>query len=104
MLLGADGLIAPLKFWKVQSIGNHFPLIQTVDCPDVNLSELAIKMCKHHFGVGGDGLLTMERNSDGVVLRMFNPDGTEDFCGNGIRCAAEWAIQQGWVSGEFIYS
>ena len=101
MLLGADGLIAPLKFWKVQSIGNHFPLVQTLDCPDVNLSELAIKMCKHHFGVGGDGLLTMERNSDGVVLRMFNPDGTEDFCGNGIRCAAEWAIQQGWVSGEF---
>jgi diaminopimelate epimerase len=32
-----------------------------------------------------------------VRLRMFNPDGTEDFCGNGLRCAAWHAHLQGWI-------
>jgi diaminopimelate epimerase len=33
---------------------------------------------------------------------MFNPDGTEDFCGNGLRCAAVHATIQGWVGEKFI--
>ena len=32
---------------------------------------------------------------------MFNPDGTEDFCGNGLRCAALHAHRQGWVGEQF---
>lgn len=38
---------------------------------------------------------------DDVRLRMFNPDGTEDFCGNGLRCAALHAHAQGWVADAF---
>jgi diaminopimelate epimerase len=33
---------------------------------------------------------------------MFNPDGSEDFCGNGIRCAARHAFDMGWVGFAFI--
>lgn len=97
MLLGAYAL----RFWKVESIGNHFPLIQVADAAGRDLSQLAIEMCRHHFGIGGDGLLTMEKSSEGIELRMFNPDGTEDFCGNGIRCAAKWAVEQGWAKDAF---
>ncbi len=28
---------------------------------------------------------------------MFNPDGTEDMCGNGLRCVALWAHRAGWA-------
>ena len=28
-------------------------------------------------------------------MRMFNPDGTEDFCGNGLRCAAAYLVGPG---------
>ena len=33
---------------------------------------------------------------------MFNPDGTEDFCGNGLRCAAIHAHSLGWVGQHFV--
>lgn len=97
MLLGADAL----RFWKVESIGNHFPLVQIADTNGLDLPQLAIEMCRHHFGIGGDGLLTLEKTSEGIELRMFNPDGTEDFCGNGIRCAAQWITEQGWAKDHF---
>lgn len=65
------------------------------------LSVLAIKASERKFGIGSDGLLTVERVEGGVAMRMFNPDGTEDFCGNGLRCAALHARLQGWVGESF---
>jgi diaminopimelate epimerase len=32
-------------------------------------------------------------------MRMFNPDGTEDMCGNGLRCVGLWASRHGWLHG-----
>lgn len=88
-----------LHFWKLQSIGNDFPLVSITDVralaagasDDFMLTSLAIQMSDRRFGVGGDGLLAFEWEGDAVRLRMFNPDGTEDFCGNGLRCMA-WHI------------
>ena len=38
-----------------------------------------------------------------LTLRMFNPDGTEDFCGNGLRCAAICAREEGLIeSNAFV--
>ena len=96
MLVGAN----ELKFWKVQSIGNHFPLILLSDFSG-DLSTLAQSMCRDHFGIGGDGLLAVGMEGSDVRLRMFNPDGTEDFCGNGLRCAARFAFDQGMVGPSF---
>lgn len=104
LLLGAD----ELKFWKVESIGNHFPLIHldavTGTTPEEitsALTQISIDMCRHHFGIGGDGLLAVGMEEGDLRLRMFNPDGTEDFCGNGLRCAAQHALDQGWVGEAF---
>jgi len=66
------------------------------------LAKLSLSICDRHFGVGGDGLLAMGMEEGAVRLRMFNPDGTEDFCGNGIRCAAVHAHAMGWVGDEFV--
>ncbi|MHB8635853.1 MAG: diaminopimelate epimerase [Fimbriimonadaceae bacterium] len=86
-----------MKFWKVEAIGNDFPLVHLGDVSSGDLPALASKMCDRRFGVGGDGLLAVGMDSADVHLRMFNPDGTEDFCGNGLRCAAIHARSQGWV-------
>ena len=74
--------VSEVPFVKVEAIGNDFPLINEADARG-DLPSLSIAMCDRHFGVGGDGLLTVRMEDDAVRLRMFNPDGTEDFCGNG---------------------
>jgi diaminopimelate epimerase len=86
-----------LPFWKTVSVGNDFPVLHRNDVRDLAeargvsedflLAELAVRLTDRHFGVGGDGLLVVDPQASPVTLRMFNPDGTEDFCGNGIRCA-----------------
>lgn len=93
---------SPTKFWKLQAIGNDFPLFHTDDLRDVDLGALAIQTADRKFGIGGDGLLVMRPlGPDRAELRMFNPDGTEDFCGNGLRIAARHAFDQGWVGPKF---
>lgn len=90
--------MAATPFWKVQSIGNDFPLIRE---PKGDLAPLAIRLSDRRFGIGGDGLLTVRRDQNDLVVRMFNPDGTEDFCGNGIRAAAWWAHTVDGFPAEF---
>jgi diaminopimelate epimerase len=94
MLLGAIDL---MRFAKVESIGNDFVLIESGE----DYAALAIRLCSRHFGVGSDGLLVVSPLDGGVDMRMFNPDGTEDFCGNGLRCAAVYAVERGWVGERF---
>lgn len=92
-----------LAFHKYESIGNDFVLLEEDDVrswcgcePDTALlSKLAIELCDRKFGIGGDGLLTYRWDEGKVHMRMFNPDGTEDFCGNGLRCAALHAKRLG---------
>ena len=96
-----------IPFWKIQSIGNDFPLFHLSDViaasldVEATLPKLAIAASDRHRGVGGDGILVVAMEGEAVRLRMFNPDGSEDFCGNGIRCAAKHAYEMGWVGFEF---
>lgn len=100
-----------LPFLKAQAVGNDFPVVLVSDVAanapagssvDFQLARLAAVLSDRRFGVGGDGLLAIDRG-DGKepVLRMFNPDGTEDFCGNGIRIAAVVMRRLGWVGDAF---
>ncbi|MDR3689411.1 MAG: diaminopimelate epimerase [Fimbriimonas sp.] len=95
-----------LPFWKLQSIGNDFVLIHLDDLKveadlDGALAQLAIRACNRRFGIGSDGLLAVSMSGSDVLMRMFNPDGTEDFCGNGLRCAAFHCHGAGWVGTAF---
>lgn len=99
LLVGAPELTIP--FWKTEALGNDFVLVHPDDLGEIDLSELAEAACDRHKGIGADGLLVFGPD---LTLRMFNPDGTEDFCGNGLRCAAWHASQQGWVDKTFRMS
>ena len=57
--------------------------------PDATLMAWARLLCARHTGVGADGLLVILPPLSApalAYLRMFNPDGTEDMCANGLHC------------------
>lgn len=90
-----------VDFTKVESIGNDFVLLTESALDQEYFSQFAIQACERRFAVGSDGLLVVGGQGPDIWMRMFNPDGTEDFCGNGLRCAAHFAHQVGLVGTEF---
>jgi diaminopimelate epimerase len=81
----------------MQAVGNDFVVLEAEAWPpDTDWSGQALKLCDRKFGIGGDGLLVLDRSSVADVrMRMFNPDGSEDMCGNGLRCIALLAQARG---------
>jgi diaminopimelate epimerase len=96
-----------MRFSKMQGIGNDFVVLDAAGLsPGTDLPGLAIILCDRHFGIGADGLLVVRRGSGDMAfsMRMFNPDGTEDMCGNGLRCVGLWAHRAGWIGSETTFS
>ncbi len=88
---------------KLQGAGNDFVVLDLCSHPlpaDFDFPRAASALCARHFGLGADGLLTLEPATDGSAarMRMWNPDGSEDMCGNGLRCVAHLAWRQKVVS------
>jgi diaminopimelate epimerase len=83
---------------KMQGIGNDFIVVDAAAAPsETDWPRLAVPLCKRRLGIGADGLLVAVRAAEGAdfAMRMFNPDGTEDMCGNGLRCIGLWAHHAG---------
>ncbi|MCI8336370.1 MAG: diaminopimelate epimerase [Peptococcaceae bacterium] len=89
-----------MKFMKMHGLGNDFVMVNGFQeqLPE-DISQLAVKMCHRRFGVGADGLiLLLPSETDTLRMRIINSDGTEaEMCGNGIRCFALFAKEQGLV-------
>ena len=87
----------PLKFTKMQGLGNDYVYVngfsQTVNDP----AALAKRISDRHFGIGSDGLvLILPSRTQDVRMRMFNPDGSEaEMCGNAIRCVGKYVHDHG---------
>ena len=83
-----------LRFTKMNGAGNDFVMIDN-RAGDVRLRpEQIVRICDRHSGVGADGILLLERGSNGADFRMryYNRDGGEaEMCGNGARCFARFA-------------
>ena len=78
---------------KMEAVGNDFVLVDEGDAAVDDWAPLARRLCSRHFGVGADGLLVVGPGDRADLrMRMFNPDGTEDHCGNGMRCALLHAV------------
>jgi diaminopimelate epimerase len=90
-----------LPFTKMQAVGNDFVVVETPRLPvAVDLGALAIRLCDRHQGVGSDGLLAVGPSERADFrMRMFNPDGTEDMCGNGLRCSVRFVREHGLAAG-----
>ena len=86
-----------LDFIKMHGCGNDYIY---VDCFKNDIEDpqtLAKKLSDRHFSIGGDGMiLVCPSEVADARMRMFNADGSEGkMCGNGIRCAAKFAFDDG---------
>jgi diaminopimelate epimerase len=83
-----------LRFTKMNGAGNDFVVIDN-RIGKVRLQpEQIVRICDRHRGVGADGILLLEKGSNGADFRMryYNRDGGEaEMCGNGARCFARFA-------------
>jgi diaminopimelate epimerase len=54
-------------------------------------------MCDRHFGIGADGLIVVRpSNTADLFMDYYNSDGSvAEMCGNGIRCTAAFALDNG---------
>ena len=91
-----------IKFTKLHGNGNDFILIDEYQNEIVkDKAEFAATYCDRRFGIGADGVLFLSK-SDCADIRMqlFQPDRSEaEMCGNGIRCLAKYAIDEGYITG-----
>ena len=98
-----------LPFTKMTASGNDFILINNFNAqvPEGAGSFLAQKLCRRALSVGADGLILIERpRSQGACFRwrFFNADGSEaEMCGNGGRCAARFAVEEGLCPQELAF-
>ncbi len=100
-----------MKFEKLQGSGNDFILIDNRDGKvekfikklGISLKDFVVNLCKHHTGIGADGLILIEEpenKENDFKWRFFNSDGSPaEMCGNGSRCAVRFAYEKG-IAGE----
>ncbi len=90
----------------MHGIGNDFVMVDAIQEADLptDLQAMAKKVNDRRFGIGGDGLILLERGDQAPFkMRMFNPDGSEsEMCGNGIRCFALLLRDHGHIAGDEV--
>ncbi len=87
-----------MRFAKYHGIGNDFVMVADPDDALELTPELVRRLCDRRFGIGADGAIRVARATDGGGLFMdyVNSDGSiGEMCGNGIRCLAVFARDQG---------
>jgi len=94
-----------ISFHKYQGTGNDFILIDNrkslVDNKDKSLAQ---KVCDRKFGIGSDGLILIKNHPDyDFEMIFFNPDGSQSMCGNGSRCAVQFASELGIINNETTF-
>ena len=93
-----------IPFTKMQSCGNDYIFIENFDlsisCPE----SLCVSLCTPHYGIGGDGIVLMEKSAVAdVKMRSFNRDGSEGrMAGNNIRCVGKYMYDKGYIRSEYL--
>lgn len=88
-----------MDFVKMEGLGNDFVVVTgPVDLDPATITA----WCRRRTGIGADGVLSVTRiDRSRVDMRYWNADGGEaEMCGNGLRCVAILAREEGWVDGE----
>ncbi|MBI4716207.1 MAG: diaminopimelate epimerase [Planctomycetes bacterium] len=90
-----------MNFTKMHGLGNDYVYVDCFHSLVVDPAALARRISARHTGVGSDGLIliTPSQCAD-VRMVMFNADGSRaQMCGNGIRCVAKYAVENGLAPG-----
>ncbi len=87
-----------MDFVKAEGLGNDFIVVSE---PLAVSPERIAEMCERKTGIGADGVLEITAiDATTVAMRYWNADGGEaEMCGNGLRCVALIAVEQGIVQG-----
>jgi len=80
----------------MEGLGNDFVVLQG---PRPIVAEDVRKFCDRRRGVGADGVLVVSPiDAKRVRMQYWNADGSPaELCGNGLRCAAAFALDRGLV-------
>jgi len=96
-----------LTFYKYQGTGNDFIILdnRSGQFPKNNHS-LVAKLCDRKFGIGADGLMLLETETNfDFKMVYFNSDGAQStMCGNGGRCLAAFAKSIGVIGNEGLFN
>ncbi len=93
-----------IHFTKMHSCGNDYIFIENFDgsitCPE----SLCVDLCKPHYGIGGDGIVLIERSRVAdAKMRTYNRDGSEGkMAGNNIRCVGKYLYDNGYIRSETL--
>lgn len=91
-----------IPFLKMHGAGNDFVVIDHRR-PFLSgaLESRLARWCDRRRGVGADGVLLLESDPElDFAMRYFNADGRPaDYCGNGARCLARFALELGLGAG-----
>jgi len=90
-----------IRFYKYQGNGNDFVIVDDRKTKHDLSAENIVNLCDRHFGIGADGLMLLRASGkNGFTMFYYNADGhLASMCGNGGRCIAAFAFQQG-IAGQ----
>ncbi len=95
------------KFHKYHGAGNDFVLLEISESNHIQLtSEDIATICHRRFGIGADGLITIAPSKKyDFTMTYYNSDGKEGtMCGNGGRCAVQFAYDRGIIGKKTTFS
>lgn len=87
----------PQQFIKAHATENDFVVLVDVNDELALSPEQVARLCDRRAGIGGDGLLRVVRDTDGMWFMDYrNADGSiAEMCGNGIRAFAHVLVAEG---------
>ncbi len=92
-----------IPFTKLHGAENDFLLTWGTGAPNMNLEEIARRICARTTGIGADGWMLVWHADGCLRTKLFNSDGSEpEISGNGTRCAAAFAVSKGVISSPDI--
>ena len=92
-----------IKFTKMNGLGNDFVILDYEEFQKTDLSpdKLAFKLCNRNFGIGADGLIIVNPDTDKADISwiFYNSDGSvAQMCGNGMRCFARYIFDKKFIN------